>query len=163
MPVSVPDPYKEEVKLSPNRGGRIIPKFIVLHHSAGSFAGGVSWLRNPKSKVSYHYLIDPETGDRVQLVWDSKRAWHAGRSEWKGYVGLNSHSLGVSFAGNTHTREVADHEIDSVAHKCLYLMDKFGIGKEGIVTHAMISPGRKDDCSAEVYHRVLDRVDELTA
>ena len=53
-----PDPYSESVKLSPNRGGDIIPEYIILHHSSGSYLGGISWIRNPKSRVSYHYLID---------------------------------------------------------------------------------------------------------
>jgi len=72
MSCRYPDPYSETVKLSPNRGDTIVPLYIILHHSGGSFAGGVSWILNPESKVSYHYLIDPETGNRVQLVWDSK-------------------------------------------------------------------------------------------
>ena len=150
------DPYEEEVKLSPNRGDTIVPRFIILHHSAGSFAGGVSWILNRESKVSYHYLINPDNGDRVQLVWDSKRAWHAGRSRWGKYRGLNSHSIGIAFAGNTHTREVKNHEIHSVAIKCQYLMDKFGIPEGNILTHAMISPGRKDDCSEGTFHRVKE-------
>jgi len=161
MSCRYPDPYSETVKLSPNRGDTIVPLYIILHHSGGSFAGGVSWILNPESKVSYHYLIDPETGNRVQLVWDSKRAWHAGRSRWQGRTGLNSHSIGIAFAGDTNTREVAEHEIDSVAHKCLYLMDKFKIPKDGIVTHQMIAPNRKNDCSEGTWHRVLERIDEL--
>ena len=159
--IPIADPYKERVRLSPNKGGTIDPKFIVLHHTAGSFQGGVSWILNPASKVSYHYLIDPDNGNRIQMVWDRKRAWHAGRSKWKGFSGLNGHSIGIAFAGDTNTREVADHEIDSVAHKCLYLMNKFDLDTSAIVTHAMISPGRKTDCSEGTYHRVRERVEEL--
>jgi len=159
MPVV--DPYKEEVKLSPNKGGKIEPKFIVLHHSGGSFLGGISWILNPASKVSYHYLINPDTGDRIQLVWDSRKAWHAGRSKWKWYYGLNNHSIGIAFAGNTNTREVGDHEIDSVAYKCIYLMEKFNLDPSAIVTHEMIAPGRKTDCSQGTFERVIERIDEL--
>lgn len=155
------DPYKETVKLSPNVGGKITPKFIMLHHSAGSFAGGVSWILNPASKVSYHYLINPDTGDRVQMVWDSKRAWHAGRSRWGGYSGLNGHSIGIAFAGDTNIREVAPHEIDSVAHKCLHLMDKFNLEIDSIITHQMAAPRRKNDCSEGTWHRVIERLEKL--
>ena len=49
--------YSEYVRLSPNRGGEIVPKFIVLHHSAGSFAGSLDWISKSESRVSYHYLI----------------------------------------------------------------------------------------------------------
>lgn len=153
--------YKEEYKKSPNQGGSITPRFIVLHHSGGSFAGGVSWILQSKSKVSYHYLIDPDTGDRVQFVYDRKRAWHAGKSSWNGYNQLNGHSIGIAFAGDTHSREVSEVEIDSCAKKCIYLMNKFNLGLDSIVTHAMISPGRKDDCKYSVFKRVKERIEEL--
>jgi N-acetylmuramoyl-L-alanine amidase len=156
-----PDPYQETVKLSPNRGDTIVPLYIILHHSGGSFEGGVSWILNPKSKVSYHYLIDPENGNRVQMVWDSKRAWHAGRSQWQGRTGLNSHSVGIAFSGDTNKRTPSEIEIDSVAHKCVYLMNKFKIKKDGILTHQMIAPQRKNDCSPETYQLVIERIDEL--
>jgi len=154
--------YREEVKISPNKSGNISPKFIMLHHSAGSFLGSMSWILNDRSDVSYHYLINPDDGSRIQHVWDNQKAWHAGKSNYGGYSGLNSHSIGISFSGNTHKREVEDHEIDSCARKCIYLMDKFNIPKSNIITHAMASPGRKDDCSEEVYDRVLSRIKDLS-
>lgn len=159
--MAISDPYTEEVRLSPNKGGSISPKFIILHHTAGNFTGSVSWCLNPQAKVSYHYIINPANGNRVQLVWDSKRAWHAGKSNWKGYSGLNGCSIGIAFDRNTNTRTPADHEIDSAAHKCVYLMRKFGIGEEDILTHAQISPGRKDDVSEETHKLVLERVERL--
>jgi N-acetylmuramoyl-L-alanine amidase len=118
----------------------------------------VSWCLDTKSRVSYHYIIDPRDGSRVQLVWDSRRAWHAGKSVWQGQRDLNTHSIGIAFAGDTHKRFPPSAEIDSVAHKCLYLMDKFNIPKANILTHEMIAPTRKNDCSEETYRRVLERV-----
>lgn len=147
--------------MSPNKGGSISPKFIILHHTAGNFNGSVSWCLNPQAKVSYHYIINPANGNRIQLVWDSKRAWHAGRSRWQGRTGLNSHSIGIAFAGDTNKRTPSEIEIDSVAHKCVYLMDKFKIGKDGILTHQMIAPHRKNDCSLKTYRLVIERIDEL--
>lgn len=155
------DPYSEEVRLSPNKGGTISPKFIILHHTAGNFNGSVSWCLNPQSKVSYHYIINPANGNRIQLVWDSKRAWHAGKSKWRGFSGLNGHSIGIAFDRNTNTRTPAPHEIDSAAHKCIYLMRKFGIGQDDILTHEQISPGRKDDVSEETHLMVLERVGRI--
>lgn len=122
----------------------------------------MSWILNTKSKVSYHYLINPDDGNRIQFVWDSRSAWHAGRSKWKGFTGLNSHSIGISFSGNTNTRRVEDYEIDSAAHKCLYLMRKFSIGVDSIITHAMIAPGRKDDCSEGTWCRVIERIEDIS-
>lgn len=155
------DPYNEEYKKSPNQGGKIWPKFIILHHSAGNFAGTVSWILNSKSKVSYHYVINPADGNRVQLVYDTKRAWHAGKSSWGGRKALNGHSVGIAFDRDTNTRTPSGVEIDSCAHKCIYLMDKFGISACGILTHEQVSPGRKNDVSRETHKLVLDRVCQL--
>ena len=149
--------YPENVKLSPNQGGRINPRFIILHHSYGSFLGGVDWISRRESRVSYHYLIDSD-GSRTQLVYDSKRAWHAGKSSWKGIRGMNSRSVGVAFWGDTHSRNPSDTEIDSCAEKCIYLMDKFGIPLKNILSHKQVAPRRKNDPSDDVMQRVLNRV-----
>lgn len=152
--------YEETYCKSPNQSGTIAPKFIVLHHSSGSHDGSKSWILQDKSNVSYHYLI-ADDGSRTQFVYDTKKAWHAGKSEYENFVGLNSHSVGISFYGNTHERTPNKLEIDSCAKKCIYLMDKFSIPVERIITHKMCAPGRKDDCSEETYQLVLNRINEL--
>jgi len=158
--INLKDDYDEVYKASPNQSGSIRPKFIVLHHSIGSHNGTKSWILNKASQVSYHYLIAPD-GSRTQFVYDKKRAWHAGRSSWKGVSGLNGHSVGISFYGDTNKRTPSSVEIDSAAKKCKYLMDKFGFGVENVITHKMISPGRKNDPSDETYQKVIDRIKEL--
>ena len=50
-------------------------------------------LKNPKSKVSCHYLIS-RNGSVIQMVNEKNIAWHAGKSRWKNYVNLNKNSLG---------------------------------------------------------------------
>ena len=152
--------YVETYCESPNQSGSIDPKFIVLHHSSGSHDGTKSWILQDKSNVSYHYLIAND-GSRTQFVYDSKKAWHAGKSKYENCVGLNSHSIGISFYGNTHERTPNDLEIDSCAKKCIYLMDKFSIPVENIITHKMCAPKRKNDCSYETYQLVLNRIKEL--
>ena len=155
------DPYGEQVKLSPNHGGSISPKFIILHHSCGSYLGGIDWICNPESKVSYTYLINTD-GERTQLVWDSKRAWHAGKAYWQGVTDLNSHSIGISFINDTNTRELTQDEIDSCAYKCVYLMRKFFLPIENILTHQMIAPNRKNDCSTKAHNQVIERIKQLS-
>lgn len=67
-------------KPSPNkwtgRNGKKITG-IVFHSTWGGTAGSLSWLCNPASQVSCHYLID-EKGAVYQLVQDADTAWHAG-------------------------------------------------------------------------------------
>ena len=159
--VDLKNDYPEVYTESPNQSGKIRPKFIILHHSSGSHNGTKSWILNKASQVSYHYLIAPD-GSRTQFVYDTKKAWHAGRSKWNGISALNSHSIGISFYGNTNSRTPSAAEVDSVAKKCIYLMDKFNIALDGILTHAMVSPGRKNDTSEETYNLVIARIKELT-
>jgi len=154
------DDYPEVYKASPNQSGTIKPKYVILHHSSGSHDGTRSWILNSASKVSYHYLIAPD-GSRTQFVYDKKRAWHAGRSSWKGVSGLNGHSIGISFYGDTNKRKPSAVEIDSAAKKCKYLMDKFDLGVENILTHKMVAPNRKNDPSDETYQMVINRIKEL--
>lgn len=154
------DPYKEVYARSPNQGGNIEPKFIVIHDSYGSHDGTRSWILKSKSRVSYHYLIDT-SGNRTQFVHDTKRAWHAGSSHWKGYNGLNAHSVGIAFWGDTYERKPNFQEVDSCARKVVYLMEKFGINIDGVLTHKQIAPKRKNDTSPDTMKRVLARVKVL--
>lgn len=71
FPGSVWDP-------SPNiTPGAIRPSHIIIHTTQGSFAGAVSWLKNPKAQVSSHYVIRSRDGYVKQLVSERDRAWHA--------------------------------------------------------------------------------------
>ena len=45
-------------------------------------------LKNVKSKVSCHYLINRK-GSVIQMVKDNYVAWHAGKSKWKNFINLN--------------------------------------------------------------------------
>lgn len=156
------DPYQTEFHRSPNQSsGRIEPKFIVVHSSYGSFNGDKSWILNKKSKVSYHFLINPKTGNRVQFVDTIRKAWHAGKSFWKGLRGLNSHSIGVAFTGKSD-RKASEKEIDSMAWLIIGLMRRHKITKDGIVTHQMIAPERKDDTGKYNYTKVLERIEQLS-
>ena len=58
-------------------------------------------LKNPKSKVSCHYLIN-RSGSVVQMVKDKYVAWHAGKSRWKQFHNLNKCSLGIELVNKGH-------------------------------------------------------------
>lgn len=150
------DPYPEQFLRSPNQSGVITPELIMLHHSYGSYKGGISWIRQVISKVSYHYLIDV-TGHRTQLVWDKLRAWHAGKSYWDGKTNLNGTSIGIAVTGNTNKRKLTKAEVDSVAYKIIYLATKFSTIK-GVVTHRDVAPKRKNDVDVRAEKAIKDKV-----
>lgn len=93
---------------SPNRSGRIKPRFLVMHYTAGfSASGAISWLRNPASRASAHLVIDND-GDITQLVPFNIKAWHAGPSRYKGTSGLNDHSIGFEITNVGWLRKQAN-------------------------------------------------------
>ncbi len=116
----------------------------MLHHSGGSYAGGVSWIRNPKSRVSYHCLVAPD-GRRTVFAMPEQRTWHAGRSEWRGRGDLNSWSIGAAFAGDTNKEPLTDDAMASMAEYLIPILDKYNLAQGDITDHRTVSPGRKDD------------------
>ena len=70
-------------------------KYLVMHYTAGRSAeSSIKWLSNPQSRASAHIVIGRD-GSVTQMVPFNKIAWHAGRSEWNGLIGLNKHSIGI--------------------------------------------------------------------
>lgn len=136
---------------SPNRSSRDghKPTMIVIHGDAGtSDAGTVSWLKNPDSNVSYHYLIGRD-GAVYQFVPDSEKAWHAGKSWFHGEeVGgsVNPISLGVAFANNGRGDEFYTREQYREGGKLVAALCKaHGIPLHRVRGHFEVSPGRKSD------------------
>ena len=54
-----------------------------------------------KNKISAHFLISKK-GEIFYLVDLKKRAWHAGKSYWKGLKDLNSSSIGIEIDNSGH-------------------------------------------------------------
>lgn len=142
---SAPKSYPETKARTPNVSAKpITPQAIVLHHSGGSYAGGVSWIKNPKSRVSYHCLVAPD-GRRTVFASATQRTWHAGRSSWQGRGDLNSWSVGASFAGDTYAQPLTLDAMDSMAEYLLPIMRQYGLTAADVTDHRTVSPGRKDD------------------
>jgi N-acetylmuramoyl-L-alanine amidase len=150
--------YDERRVSTPNKQtNRIRPEAIVLHHSDGSYLGGVEWIADPVSKVSYHVLIARD-GRRTVFCNDTDRAWHAGVSSWQGRRDLNSWSLGISWEGNTYDRPLEDAAMDSAIEYLAPRMKKWGIPLNLVVTHQQVSPNRKTDISAADAARFKSRL-----
>jgi hypothetical protein len=114
--------------------------------SDGSYRGGVEWIANPASKVSYHVLIARD-GRRTVFCQDTERAWHAGKSNWFGRQDLNSWSLGLAWEGNTYDYPLGDDAMASAIEWLAPRMRKWGIPMSMVVTHQQVAPTRKTDIS----------------
>ena len=149
--------YPEKILNSPNvsAGRRITPKAIVLHHTAGSYAGSVAWCMDPISKVSYHAIVAKD-GRRTVLADGDERTWHAGVSSWRGKRDLNSWSVGAAFEGDTNQRELGEAEMASMAEYLIPLMKRYGLTLDDVTDHRTVSPGRKDDLASGELARFKD-------
>ena len=147
-------------KISPNRSRVLNPKGIVLHHTAGSYAGSVAWCLNPKAKVSYHAIVNLN-GDMTILVPDNSQAWANGVSSFKGRKNCNGFLLSIAVSGDTSKRELTEQEIKSVAQWCVEKMDQYNFGLDMITTHREISPGRKNDVDTRAEQAVKDRIRQI--
>jgi N-acetyl-anhydromuramyl-L-alanine amidase AmpD len=125
-------------------GKRIKPQAIVLHHTAGSYAGSVSWCMDPASRVSYHAIVAKD-GRRTVLADPDERTWHAGVSSWRGKRDLNSWSIGAAFEGDTNKRQLGEAEMASMADYVVPLLQKYRLSLADVTDHRTVSPGRKDD------------------
>src|SRR6516165_11844386 len=94
-----------EVRPSPNHTERkdaALPDMIVLHYTGmRDNESAIRQLCTPRSDVSAHYVV-LQDGHIVQLVAESRRAWHAGVSSWAGETDINSCSIGVAIANSGH-------------------------------------------------------------
>jgi N-acetyl-anhydromuramyl-L-alanine amidase AmpD len=145
--------YPETKAKTPSVSAKaIVPRAVVLHHSGGSYAGGVSWIKNPASRVSYHVLVAPD-GRRTVFAAPTQRTWHAGRSEWRGRGDLNSWSVGAAFAGDTNKEPLTDDAMMSMAEYLVPIMRQYGLTLADVTDHRTVSPGRKDDLKASELTR----------
>ena len=89
------DGHATAYRASPNAGGILAPRFLVIHYTAGSSAAGtIAWFQSPASSVSAHLVIARD-GTVTQMVPFNREAWHAGQSRWGNLSGLNHYSVGI--------------------------------------------------------------------
>ena len=140
-----------EVLPSPNHGERrgfAQPDCIVLHYTGMPSAdAAIALLRDPRAEVSSHYVVD-ERGRISQLVAESRRAWHAGVSCWRGERDMNSASIGVEICNFGHDGGLPPYpraQIEATIALCLDIATRHGVRPERVLAHSDIAPGRKRD------------------
>jgi AmpD protein len=147
---------------SPNFGprpARAHIDLIVLHSISlppGVYGGGqvqdlftnrLDWNQHPYFEqikgleVSAHFYIR-RNGEVWQFVSGDERAWHAGRSQYRGRINCNDDSIGIELEGlEGDTFEVAQYE--ALTALCRAICLRYPIAY--IAGHEHIAPGRKAD------------------
>ncbi len=134
---------------SPNFDARDQPVSIVVLHYTGmeDARSAIDLLRDPKSKVSCHYLID-EDGKVLRMVAEDQRAWHAGRSYWRGMHELNDLSIGIEIVNPGHEfgyRPFPPAQMEALLPLLADIVKRHQIPKANVVGHSDIAPARKLD------------------
>ena len=134
---------------SPNFDERKLPVSILVLHYTGmpDAASAINWLANPESKVSAHYVVT-EDGQIIRMVDEAKRAWHAGRSHWRGIDDVNSASIGIEIVNPGHEwgyRPFPETQISALIPLVNDIVQRYGITRGNIVGHSDVAPARKDD------------------
>lgn len=94
---------------SPRKAGVRVDTVVIHHTGSDSLYSAATWMCDPKSGVSAHYVIG-RGGQVFRLVPESRKAWHAGvaclpweKGPWKvrgrttdeGYGWFNDRSIGI--------------------------------------------------------------------
>lgn len=133
--------------VEPRAEGKTV-RILLLHYTDMESADrACAWLCNPLSKVSCHYLVDVD-GRITQMVDEDVRAWHAGKSVWKGERDINSASIGIEIqnAGHDHGYPDFPHpQMAAVIALGRDIVARHAIPPEHVLAHSDVAPRRKRD------------------
>ena len=135
--------------LSPNFDERDQPiSMLVLHYTGmQDAASAIARLREPEAKVSCHYLV-AEDGQVLRMVPEEKRAWHAGKSYWRGIHGVNACSIGIEIVNPGHEfgyRPFPEEQMDALVPLVADIVKRYGIAPSNVIGHSDVAPDRKQD------------------
>ena len=153
---------RKTLNLSPNFSRKKRPKskikYVIIHYTGmQSEIASIKRLKNPKSKVSCHYLINRK-GNIIQMVHENKIAWHAGNSKWKNISNLNTSSLGIELVNKGEKfgyENFPNLQVKSLILLCKFFKTKYKIKKENFLGHSDIAPLRKIDPGYKFPWRTL--------
>lgn len=137
-------------------------RFLILHYTALDTNNSLNVLT--QQQVSSHYLIPEEDYLPIyRLVDESKRAWHAGLSYWKGINNVNFSSIGIEIVnlGYSEKKEIykpkeyiepidyfydfEEHQIKKVAALAVDIINRYNIDPVNVLGHEDVAPQRKSD------------------
>jgi N-acetylmuramoyl-L-alanine amidase len=134
---------------SPNFNERALPvSMLVLHYTGMIDAeSAIERLVDPQSEVSAHYVVC-EDGKILSLVDEDNRAWHAGRSYWRGITDVNSASIGIEIVNPGHEfgyRPFPEAQMSVLIPLIAGIVGRHRIERANVVGHSDVAPARKQD------------------
>jgi hypothetical protein len=130
LPTSEPPYFWRQ---SPNKSTRRDQiEYIILHNTAGSFWGSVSWLCNPASRASAHLVIPRDGGKFAALVSEKEAAWHAGSRKW------NHCSIGIEIECAENQRGMTEVQEKLLVQQLNHLLIKHNLTPDKIDIHRRV-------------------------
>lgn len=127
--------------------------FLILHYTVADLPLSIKVLT--EDEVSSHYLLSDDPQPVIyRLVDESRRAWHAGPSHWKGHGMLNAGSIGIEIVhpgfrtrpdGSREYLPFPKAQIDALIPLIRDIARRHEIRPERILGHAEIQPQSKED------------------
>ena len=134
-----------------------VPHMVIIHTCESNYASCWSWLDNPASQVSAHYVVNEDGSEISQLVREQNRAWHIAalydctlnRSHecWRNGVQSNHFTVGIEHAGFASQDSFPQAQLDhSAALACDVTRDR-AIPRDWqhIVGHGQLQPADRTD------------------
>ncbi|QLF95027.1 N-acetylmuramoyl-L-alanine amidase [Pseudomonas sp. ABC1] len=127
-------------------------QYIVVHYTSTDLPRSLEILT--REQVSSHYLIGESPATIYQLVDESRRAWHAGDSQWQGRTWLNSSTIGIELVNQGYVEDAQgvrrwlpykDEQIDALIALLKDIMHRHGLKPGAVIGHSDIAPQRKVD------------------
>jgi N-acetylmuramoyl-L-alanine amidase len=142
-------PTVDHSRTAASQGSRV--QFVILHFTWGDWETSLATLT--EGPVSSHYLVRDDPVRIYQLVDESRRAFHAGASSWRGHTQLNAASIGIEIvnAGNRLADQgiawqaYPDPQVEAVVALVKDIVTRHGVRPENVLGHSDIAPLRKLD------------------
>lgn len=129
---------------------------VIVHTCEGNYAGCWSWLTNPASEVSSHYVVNEEGTEISQLVREEDRAWHIAASydcalnhghdcRLNGVQG-NHFTVGIEHAGFASQDSFPAGQVEASAALVCRVSQRTGMPRDyrHVVAHGRLQANRTD-------------------
>lgn len=110
---------------------------MVWHHTGGAFGPSLSWIQNPASQVSYHYMVD-RNGTVYRNVAEGNIAWHAG--VWD----MNVRTVGICGETDGWTTQARDSFVTLA--RDISGRYKFPLNRNTVIRHREVPGHPGTDC-----------------
>jgi N-acetyl-anhydromuramyl-L-alanine amidase AmpD len=130
---------------------------VIIHSCEGAYTGCWSWLANPISQVSAHYVVNEDGTEVTQLVREAARGWHigstydcqlnAGADCWRNGFSNNHFTIGVEHGGYASQASWPRSQLETSARLVCEATRRNGIPRDGIriLSHAQLQPHNRTD------------------